>query len=815
MADGIEGPNGKRRVAFPKSRLRRALGAAAIAIAALVLPSGAWLYRLSHGGLGPDSGTVRISGLSAPVKVIRDVSGIPHIFAQNRLDLARALGYVEAQDRLFQTEMRGRLAEGKLAEVFGPDLVESDYLFRLFDPERFARESLAMYPPGMRAELDAYAEGRNAWIDQHRDDLPLAFRLLGIKPRRATALDLEAGALPIALLLAYNLTEEGLYLNLAPRIDPEMIAELMPVYPGAPLEPPPPAITAALSDATKLSFHPAPEFARLARLGIAASNNWVVDGSKSMSGKPMLANDPHLPQSIPSIWYEAVLVTPDGFTTGAMAAGALTISIGTNGRVAWGVTSVQADVTDLSIEKLSPDGNSYLYRGKWYPLDRREVTIKVRGAPDVHRVISSTLHGPLVSEVLSVADNPLSGVAVRGNYALALRFAGLTPAPVERPGIEAAQARDGRELVEAFRHFAITPLNLVWADADGNIGWHVVGAIPNRTGFDGKYPTPGWTGEFEWNGTIPYDQLPHSENPPSHSIVTANERRGDVPYNGSWCPPWRHDRIAALIEQHPRLALDDFKAIQLDHVSLFALRMRDVLLEAGDGGDPDLGWALSELRAFDGAMIGRSRAAAIIGVTQVTLAARLFRDRLGPDFNPFVKLEDDGGYDAVEDVLNRPDSRLWPSNGRDATVRASLQDALALLRTKLGDDREKWSWGALHTITFKHPLGERGGIAGWYFNRGPFPSAGGRHTVNNGWFNLGDPYQTEQISSYRFIVDMGDAEHVLAMNHSGESDNPASAHYEDMIEPWRGGQYHVLSPSLPEAQASATAEIELIPADTR
>ena len=199
MADGIEGPNGKRRIAFPKSPLRRALAVAAIALAVWVLLSGAWLFRLIRGGLGPGSGTVRISGLSAPVKVIRDASGIPHIFAQNRLDLARALGYVEAQDRLFQTEMRGRLAEGKLAEVFGPDLMESDCLFQLFDPERFARESLAMYPPAMRAELDAYADGRNAWIDQHRDDLPLAFRLLGIKPRRATALDLEAGALPIAL----------------------------------------------------------------------------------------------------------------------------------------------------------------------------------------------------------------------------------------------------------------------------------------------------------------------------------------------------------------------------------------------------------------------------------------------------------------------------------------------------------------------------------------------------------------------------------------------------------------------------------------
>ncbi|MFZ0888162.1 MAG: penicillin acylase family protein, partial [Candidatus Binataceae bacterium] len=588
-----------------RSRLRRAAPIFLLSVVAAIVLCSAYAYRLTRGGLGPERGTVAIGGLSAPVKVLRDAAGIPHIYAHNRLDLARALGYVEAQDRLFQTEMRGRLATGRLAEVFGPDLVESDYAYRILDPERFARESLAMYPPAMRAELDAFVDGRNAWIEQHRDDLPLAFRILGIKPLHASALDLEAGSLPIAMLLAYNATEESLYLNLAQRFSPDTIAGLLPVYPTMPLEPPPKAITAALGG-TLLSFRLAPAFGQPGHPGVAASNNWVVDGAKSVSGKPMLANDPHLPQSLPSIWYEAVLVTPDGFTAGALAAGGMTVAIGTNGRVAWGVTSVQPDVIDLSVEKLSADGNSYLYQDKWYPLSRREVTIKVAGAPAVNRVVSSTRHGPLVSEVLSVPDNPLNGVAVRRSYALALRFAGLVPMPVERSGIEAAQARNGKELVEAYRNFAITPLNLVWADADGNVGWHVVGAIPNRHGFDGKYPTPGWTGEFEWNGTIPYDELPHAENPPGHFIVTANQHLADVPYNGSWAAPFRTDRITALIRNRGKLALDDFRAIQNDRVSLYALKLKDVLLEAGDGGDPDLAWALGELRGFDGAMTADS-----------------------------------------------------------------------------------------------------------------------------------------------------------------------------------------------------------------
>ena len=517
------------------------------------------------------------------------------------------------------------------------------------------------------------------------------------------------------------------------------------------------------------------------------------------------------------------------------------MAIGTNGDVAWGVTSVQADVMDLSLEKLSPDGESYLFRDQWYPLERREVVIKVAGGSDVHRVIRSTRHGPSVSEALAGAGNPLSSVAVRGKYALALRFAGVTPAAAGRVGIEAALARSGRDLVEAYRHFAITPLNLVWADVHGNIGFHVVGAIPRRAGFDGKYPTPGWTGEFEWDGMIPYDELPHFENPPEHFIVTANNRMSDVPYNGSWAAPFRRDRIADLLAARERLAPDDFRRIQNDRVSLYALKLRQAILEAGDAGDADLAWAIGELRGFDGAMTADSRAAAIIAATETALAERVFKDRLGPavgagsagplpvgslpatksdrllggDFAGFLKLQDTGGYCATEEILDRPDIDLWSAgSGADAnqTIRTSVQDALVALRQKLGSDRGRWTWGALHTITFKHPLGERGGIPGWYFNRGPMESAGDRHTINNGWFNLAAPYETEQVSSFRFIVDMADPRHALAMNHTGESETPASRHYDDLIAPWRAGDYHVLDAG---SGWTASSELDLLPTPRR
>jgi penicillin amidase len=408
---------------------------------------------------------------------------------------------------------------------------------------------------------------------------------------------------------------------------------------------------------------------------------------------------------------------------------------------------------------------------------------------------------------------------VRMNYALSMRFAGLAPGPSAASGFGSASARNGKELVEAYRTFTTTPLNLVWGDDSGNIGWKIVGAIPNRTGFDGKYPTPGFTGNYEWNGMIPFDNLPHSENPPTHFIVTANNRLADVSWNGSWVAPWRYDRISDLIRAHNnKMTPDDFKSIQRDRVSLYARKLRDALVQAGDGGDNDVRWALGEIRGWDGAMTANSRPAAIVAAAEVALARRVFKPLLGDDDNykSFMLLEDGGAYPASEDIIVRPGSSLWPggADSESATLRASVKDALAILATRLGNDRDKWRWGALETIEFAHPLGARGGILGWYFNRGPFPTEGGRLTVNNSWFDLGDDsdqFKVTQISSYRFIADLGDPEGALAMNHSGESDHPASRHYDDMIGPWSRGEYHALDPSYTRAQSSAEAELDLVP----
>lgn len=751
---------------------------------------------LTHRGLSGQARMLVLPGLTEAVSFGRDEAGIPHIHAGNRRDLARALGYVQAQDRLFQIELSIRLAEGRLAEVVGPGLVDSDLVFRTIDAEGFARATLDMYPPEVRAEVEAFSEGVNAWIDELGDRPPLTFWLLGISPRRVSAVDMIAGTLPVSLLLAANLNDEVLYLNLARSLPPDTIAELMPVGLGLPLEPPPKPTTAFLG-ATRLRGLGPLIVPTALRTGIAASNNWVVDGTKSISGKPMLANDPHLPQSLPSIWYEAVLSTPDTFTAGAMVVGSQSVSVGTNGHVAWGVTNVQADVMDLCLEALSPDGKRYLFRGKWLPVEERPVRLNVKGQPDEIYVIRSTRHGPLIDHLLIPRDTTLTTLPLRDRHPVALRFAA-PPGAMAWTSIEAAHARNGTELVEAYRHFTGAVFNLVWADEAGNIGWHVVGAVPNRHGFTGKYPMPCANGKFEWRGMIPFDQLPHIENPPEHFIVTANDRVADVPYNGDWIPPWRRDRIVQLLTTRRRLSIDDFKAMQNDRVSLYARSVRDLVLEAGDGGDADLVWVLSELRTWDGAMSGDSRAAALCAAIQITLPARVLRPLLGDNYTDLLAVADFEGYNASEDIVSRPNGRLWPrvADERARLIRDASRDALDLLTQRLGANRDRWSWGRLHTVTFKNQISKGSGllsrVLGSYFNRGPYPDAGGRHTVNNGWFDLHNPFETTQISSYRYVVDLAHAGQAQAMNHTGESDIPGSPHYDDMIGPWRRGEYHTL-----------------------
>jgi len=773
-------------------RIRRSLWAPIVALSL----AGCLLDR------GIPHGSVHVSGVSAPVSVQRDAAGIPHIQAQNRTDLARALGYVQAQDRLFQIELAIRLAEGRLAEVAGPEFLESDRVFRTFDAEGIAAATLALYPPEVRAEVEAFAAGINAWIDELGDRPPLAFALLGSTPRRVTPVDLLAAGTPLALLLGANLNDEVLYLNIARRFSPEMIAELMPVAIGLPLEPPP-AVTTDFLHTIDMAPLALP---RALRTGLAASNNWVVDGTKSASGKPLLANDPHLPQSLPSIWYEAVLSTPDTFTAGAMVVGSQTVAVGTNGHVSWGVTNVQADTMDLCLEELSADGKAYRFRGDWQPVQERAVSIEVKGQAPHAYTIRSTRHGPLIDDLLVVANPLLTSVRANRRFGVALRVAAPLGGTVWT-GVEAARARSGAELVAAYRHFFGVVLNLVWADDSGNIGWHVVGGVPDRAGFSGKYPMPCASGEFEWRGMIPFDQLPHVENPPEHYIVTANERTAEVPYNGTWAPPWRRERIAELLSAKATLSADDFREIQADRVSLYARKVRDLAVAAGAGGDADVEWALAELRAWDGSMRGSSRAAALCAALQLTLPKRVLGSRLdADDLDAFFATADFGVFNASEDIVQRPDSALWPASPaeRAQLARSAVRDALALLDSRLGSTRANWRWDRLHQVTFRNPIAQGDDVwarlLAWYFNRGPYPDAGGRHTVNNSWFSLGHPFATEQISSYRFVIDMAHPDRAEAMNHSGESDIAASPHYDDMIQPWREGRYHWLAGDASQAR---------------
>lgn len=792
--------------------MKRALLLAIVLIVALGAGVTWYVYQMISGGAEPH--LVTLQGLHGPVRLIRDRWGIPHIYANDRLDLMRALGYAQASDRLFQIEVRRRLALGRMAEVFGPTLVESDFAHRLVDTAGVGAKTVASYPPEVRAELDAFADGINAYIDRHQGRLSLSFRLAGMVPEHVSSADLEAAAQAFALQFDHNLGEETLYLDVALTMSSGAIAPLMPVYPDVGFELPPPATSALFAANAKLTLNLMPAVAQLGHSAISASEVWAVDGVRSRSGKPMLADDPHLPPDIPSIWYEAVLSTPEGFCAGAMIAGWPGLAIGTNGYVAWGISSANADVVDLSIERLSPERRRFFRAGKWQPLGSREVTIDVKDAPSITRVISQTDRGPLVGDLLSSPGNTLSGVPLTADYAVSMRYAGAAPGGALWAQVLAAHARDGHEIIDAYSHYAGVPLNLGWVDSAGNIGWHVIGAIPKRADFTGKYPTPGFAPGFSWQGTIPYDQLPHAENPPDHYLVLANDRIASAPYNASWSGPWRHDRVTALLSGRFKLSIGDFSAAQSDVVSLFGLKVAHALSAAGDGGDADIGWALDKLKGWDGSMRAASVAPTLIAATEVKLAARVFSRPLGDQYDAFLALQDGGGYSALEDLFARPDSPLWPagSNGPDrpGTLRDSLKDAMGMLEALLGSNRAKWTWGRQTSLEFKHLVGKEGWRA-WLFNRGPISIGGGRETINAGWFDLRDPFAVRRISSYRFVVDMAHPKRAIAINHMGESEHPLSRHYADMLKPWSSGSYHDLSPALEEISGRAESEVDFAP----
>jgi penicillin amidase len=754
----------------------------------------AGLTFLDRRRLPQTSGRLAVPGLSAPVEVLRDRWGVPHLYAQSDHDLYFAQGFVHAQDRLWQMEVHRRLACGRLSELFGELSLDTDRAARTFGFARLGRADWAQANPEVRDTLTAYAEGINAYLSgpQAQKQQPVEFSLLRHRPEPWQPEDSMAFTRLMLWQLSHAWYGEIVRAQVIEAVGAEHAAELEVHYPPAN-----PVTLPAGIEFNRLGAGGILEAARgpfLAR-GLG-SNAWAVSGARSETGHPLLCNDMHLPLTLPGLWYLVHLEAGETRVSGASLAGLPLVIAGHNARIAWGMTLAFTDCEDLFIERFDPeDGTRYEFRGDWRPAEviREEIGVKGRAEPHVEPVVV-THHGPVISDVVGHPDQRL-----------AVQSMALRPCPAVHGWWLLNRARGWDEFVQAMACIQATQLNVAYADVEGNTGYWVTGTVPVRAGGQGLVPAAGWTGEAEWVGEVPFEEMPHALNPAAGYILSCNHCivGDDYPhFLGTVCMNgYRARRIADVIEGRERISADDSRALQMDMTCLPGRELA-ARLEGFDPGEPALRQALERLRAWDGRLGPESTGGAIYEVLRHTLVRNLLEPALGPDlalrvmgqgFHPLLLAANElYGHDTVALLRVLDDPASWwveQAGGRQEWIRRSLWQAVDWLRERLGPDADAWQWGRIHRTAFPHALGAQPPLDR-VFSRGPFPIGGDTDTPCQTAVRQHQPYDNlGAAASFREIVDLGDLSRSLVMVPPGQSGRLSSPHYDDLAQPWLRGEY--------------------------
>lgn len=801
-------------------RILRAIGLGLLVLIVILTAAGFWFVRRPWPQI---DGQVTAAGLTAPVQVIRDKWGVPHIYAQNDHDLFFGQGYVHAQDRLWQMEMNRRAGNGSYSEILGTRTLDTDRFLRAFGLRRAAEKDWELLDADTRAVLTAYSDGVNAYIDTHRDRLPLEFTIIGVNPAPWTPIDTLAWGKLVTLSLGGNHRLELLRAQMIADLGEEVAGQLLPAYgDDVPLIIPPEVDRyagfknkrfAALDNVDAVLGEPGP---------VMGSNNWVVHGSRTATGKPLLANDTHLNMGMPSIWYENGLHGGRFNSVGLTFAGVPAVLSGHNQRIAWGVSNVNPDVQDLYIEKLNDPNNptQYEFKGQWRDLQVLEETILVKGqAPSTLKILV-TNHGPIVNAVLD--DTP--------GYAqpIALRWTALDGSTQFQAIVQLNLATNWDEFRQALSLWDSPSQNFVYADVDGNIGYQTPGRIPIRApGHQGLVPAPGWTGEYEWQGFIPFAELPSVFNPPVGFIATANNKivGDDYPYSLAyeWDPGYRAKRITDLLAAKSSLTMDDMRNIQADTYSLPAEALAPYLL-AISPEDPQQTQALELVRNWDKRYEIDRAGASVYQVWYWFLLRNTIDDELGKSLSDHYIV----GYYERHGTFQLPfmiktmaqsdnswfDNKTTPQvETRDDIVRRSLADAVAWLSERYGNDPAQWTWGRLHTMTFVATAVGRSGIAPveWAFNSRAIPARGDNFTVNAGSFRYSNPFVMNHGSTMRDIVDLGDFGNSRMIQTTGQNGQVFHPHRDDFIALWQNVEYHPMLFDRERIAASAEGTLTLTP----
>ncbi len=725
--------------------------------------------------LPPVQGTVRVRGLKEPVEVVRDRWGVPHIYARSLHDLFFAQGFVVASERLFQLDFLLRFANGRLATMFSQMALPLDRFARTIGLHRAARRVAQGYDDQSRDMVAALTAGVRAWVESMATK-PVEYHILDLDPEPLPdgddgAVYGSAGGAFMAWTLSRNFDEELLRASVGEAIGWDAMQWL---FPPSTTEPPPLVPGAWGGSASRRSALDVLRGTPLPPPG-QGSNNWVVAGSRTASGKPLLANDPHLQLQMPSIWFECHLSAPGYEAAGVSLPFAPGIVIGHTPHHAWGLTNTEGDVQDLYLERLSEDGTAALYNGTWEPLTVHREEIEVRGGDTEILEVRETRHGPILdSYLVGIAQPQVVQGGITETYAL--RWVGAEHAVQPSTLLRVAQAGSFQEFREAARGWECPGQNMVYADVDGTIGYQCSGLYPIRRRGDGTVPVPGWTDEYEWDGWIPFEELPWSENPEEGFLATANHRiHGDsYPF-----------LLPLLLE-----------------------------IEPADGRQKE---ALALLADWDADLSADSAAAAVYEVWGKHLAQEILARPLGPElfthYYSHRQWDSEFMFRVLPAMLRYPSPTWFGTPGReprDEALRRALAGALDELAAALGDDMKAWRWGALHRAVFAHPLSILGGLEELLVG-GVEEVGGDEHTIYATGFEPGNGYNVVSGSSWRQILDLGDVDASVGTNTTGQSGNPASPHWNDLIGTWARGEYHPLPLSRGAVEGHAEHRLTLEP----
>ena len=738
--------------------------------------------------LARTAGTMKLRGLEKPVTVLRDEWGIPHIYAETQADLFFAQGFVAAQDRLWQMDLWRRVGEGRLAEVVGKGAVERDRFARLLRYRGDMEAEWKSYAPDARPIIESFVAGVNAWIAETGDRLPVEFRLAGYRPEAWTpevCLTRMAG-----YVMTRNAPMEVLRAQLAHQHGAKFVDEWIEADPPRRLEIPsgldlaglePRILAAANAAGGPVSFNPSD-----------GSNNWVVDGSMTASGKPLLANDPHRTIALPSLRYLVHLVGPGWNVIGAGEPTLPGVAAGHNERVAFGFTIVGIDQQDIYVEELNPaNPNEYRYRGRWERMRIEREQIRVKGEAQPREVeLKFTIHGPVIHEEAG------------RHRAYALRWVGSEPGTAGYlASLSLNRVQNWPEFLKAMERWKVPSENLIYADVEGNIGWVAAGLTPIRRNWSGMIPVPGASGEYEWEGFLPVSELPQSFNPARHYIATANHNilpQGYTKQLGyEWANPIRYQRIDEVLRRPGvRYTVADFERLQHDEMSLPARQLIEVL-KATRIEDPELQPYLRLLREWDGQLGRDSGAAALFEIWLTRLPEAVFRRRVSAEQWSQI---------ASRLPIERVIAEL--KGGQEtAAIAQSLTAAVTEARRRLGDDVSLWRWGRLHRAPFNHPLATDEARRE-LLNLPDIERGGDGNTVNN---TSGANFRQTHGASFREILDVSDWDRSVGTNAPGQSGQPGSRYYDDLLRLWAKGQYFPLLYSRQRVEASAKQRLLLQP----